>query len=258
MEEGVVRHTHVDPFHLPVGDEVKDVAYALEDTALNAFDGVCTKQDGQDNKDHEASSLSSADALLGERQRRNRLLLEEILSNSLLATRSRELSAYRCYAASSEISQDPRVFRNFSSYVVDPRKIKLNAVDVLLMRAAQKASEKGSKGAKKVQLLQSLPQQLNVPFASQCEFCRKFDSLCSNCHCKWKETLLKRRHNVALQSYCKLPEDRRSALLFMTAAYGIGEFAAMQLDFDGEKCLHWRSFFFLYRIVRQSNTMILP
>ncbi|RNF23971.1 uncharacterized protein Tco025E_02675 [Trypanosoma conorhini] len=234
----------VDPLHLPLKGELNGVACALDDTVLDLGDRGWAEEDGRENGAYAGSSQSSTDAPLQERQRRNRLLLEDILSDSSLATRSREPSVSRCCAPSSEMSREPRGGRNCGSYVVEPRMIKLTAVDALLMRAAQEASEKVSNGTKKQALPRGLPQQLSVPFSRRCAFCQKFDSLCSNCHRKWKEVLLKRRQAVALQSYCKLPEDRRSALLFMTAAYGVGEFAAMQLDFDAEKCLHWRSFFF--------------
>ncbi|KAH9578056.1 hypothetical protein LSM04_003749 [Trypanosoma melophagium] len=90
---------------------------------------------------------------------------------------------------------------------------------------------------KKRPLPESLPQQLNVPLALRCVFCQKIDSLWSSCHRKRIEILLKKRHALAFQSYCKIPEDMRRLFLFLTSPYGVGEFAAMQLDFDNEKCL---------------------
>ncbi|EKF32695.1 hypothetical protein MOQ_003451 [Trypanosoma cruzi marinkellei] len=236
-------HANADPFFFLQGETERKSFTACGAPVLDGENRV-SADDGRSTEDYGNSSQRSTDAPVEECWRRNRVLLEGILSDSFFSTLPSEVSTSGRCNVSLEALQAPRVVRKFGSYVVDPVHMKLSAVDALLSRAAQGGSGTESSETKKTSLPQSLPQKLNVPLALRCAFCQRFDSLCSNCHRNWKEVIRKRQRVVALQGYCRLPEERRCGLLFMTAAYGVGEFAAMQLEFDGEKCFKWRSVFF--------------
>ncbi|KAF8291619.1 hypothetical protein TcYC6_0122500 [Trypanosoma cruzi] len=243
MNEVTDLHAHADPFFLLQGDKERKSVTACGVPVLDGENRVCA-DDGRNTEDYGNSLQSSTDAPVEECWRRNKELLEGILSDFFFSTLPSEANTSGRCNVSLEALQAPRVLRKCGSYVVDPVHMKLGAVDALLSRAAQGGSGTESSESKKHFLPQSLPQKLNVPLTLRCAFCQRFDSLCSNCHRNWKEILRKRQRVVALQSYCRLPEERRCGLLFMTAAYGVGEFAAMQLEFDGEKCFKWRSIFF--------------
>ncbi|KEG14681.1 hypothetical protein DQ04_00351180 [Trypanosoma grayi] len=242
MEENTSRHIHIDPFDVSRGNELNVVECTHDDVFVSAEenDATHTPRVGSTNIAREP-----VDAAAEEQRQRTRFLLGEFLGGSPRVSISREASVASPHTTPSRPPKEWGANRQRVYYMVETVLMRSNIADAVLgRRVTQDASQKEVSKAKKQPPPHRLPLQLNVPFSLRCDFCQKFDSLCSNCHRKWKEITLKRRRIVAYQSYCKLPEDRRCALLFMTAAFGVGEFAALQLDFDGERCLQWRSPFF--------------
>ncbi|ORC85604.1 uncharacterized protein TM35_000342160 [Trypanosoma theileri] len=239
IQEIVDSSSYEEPFDFISDSKIEEVTYTLEPSALGS-DSLT-----QTPINEEEHLLGLEDVKAEEERQRNLKLLEEIINGSYISP----------FAVGGGISSEGKIPGRVSSrdefffpqrtyFTIEPVQIKSNTLETTLNRMTQSISQKEVNGTKKRPLPDSLPQQLNVPLALRCDFCQKFDSLCSCCHKKWIEILRKRRHALAFQSYCRLPEDMRRDLLFLTSAFGVGEFAAMQLDFDGENCLRWRSLFF--------------
>lgn len=68
-----------------------------------------------------------------------------------------------------------------------------------------------------------LPKVLQMPMSMRCDFCIRIDSLCFNCHKKWKVALQARRANIA-EVMRQLPDQAFSILTQATAAKGSLEF----------------------------------
>jgi hypothetical protein len=75
----------------------------------------------------------------------------------------------------------------------------------------------------------SLPTELKLPMPLRCDFCQKFDSVCSNCHFKWRGIAASRKA-VFTSSFAAFPEHRRLPIFFNAAAYGTIPFLSAILD----------------------------
>lgn len=75
----------------------------------------------------------------------------------------------------------------------------------------------------------SLPAQLKLPMVLRCELCQRLDSVCSNCHFKWRG-IAESRKAVFTASFSSLPEHRRIPLFFHSVAYGHAALVAAILD----------------------------
>lgn len=74
-----------------------------------------------------------------------------------------------------------------------------------------------------------LPSALDMPQRLRCDFCLKYDSLCFNCHKKWKDIELPQRRTALLARFAELPEGARLALFFTSCARGDIDFVKVVL-----------------------------
>lgn len=77
--------------------------------------------------------------------------------------------------------------------------------------------------------LPSLPDLMVMPMHLRCDFCIKFDSVCSVCHFKWKGLLAAKRKGVFAQ-LDKQMEYRRVAIFFGSLAKGDVEFVSAMIE----------------------------
>lgn len=88
----------------------------------------------------------------------------------------------------------------------------------------------GKGGSKQVKAPPTtLPTELKLPMPLRCDFCQKFDSVCSNCHFKWRG-IAESRKAVFTSSFAAFPEHRRLPIFFNAAAYGTIPFLSAILD----------------------------
>ena len=96
--------------------------------------------------------------------------------------------------------------------------------------------------AKKKKVPKELPEMMNMPLPMRCDFCIKFDSVCSNCHFKWKG-LLEIKRKALQHSISGMPEANQVGIAFATAAKGTLEMLNIFLDIhpEGTKwCLDYK------------------
>uniref|UniRef100_A0A7S1M2W3 Uncharacterized protein n=1 Tax=Neobodo designis TaxID=312471 RepID=A0A7S1M2W3_NEODS len=88
----------------------------------------------------------------------------------------------------------------------------------------------------------TLPSPLPAPMAYRCDFCIKFDSVCSQCHFKWKKTELKARH-AALMAFLKgQSESSRVLAFFASIASGSYDFVEATVNAFPD-AIHWNAHF---------------
>lgn len=75
----------------------------------------------------------------------------------------------------------------------------------------------------------SLPELLNMPIALRCDFCIKFDSVCSTCHFKWRN-LLETKRKALLRALGGLPDPDRGAVMAISVARGSKEFVSAMIE----------------------------
>jgi tetratricopeptide (TPR) repeat protein len=86
-----------------------------------------------------------------------------------------------------------------------------------------------------------LPDPLPVPMSQRCDFCVKFDSVCSNCHFKWKKTV-KAQFEKVMAYIGSQPEASRILVMFASVARGHVEFVEAALDAYPD-AVHWSAHF---------------
>lgn len=75
----------------------------------------------------------------------------------------------------------------------------------------------------KHKLLPALPTELLVPMALRCDFCVKFDSVCSKCHFRFK-SIVESRQSVLMKNIGSLTGERPVSILFNTILNGNEDF----------------------------------
>ncbi|CAD2213226.1 hypothetical protein ADEAN_000066300 [Angomonas deanei] len=83
-----------------------------------------------------------------------------------------------------------------------------------------------------------MPKKLDMPRYMRCAFCRKYDSMCSKCHQKWKVVKMTRRKQFVKQVYRRFSDEARRRLTFCNALLGGGDLAKIQLLGDNETILN--------------------
>ena len=101
--------------------------------------------------------------------------------------------------------------------LIPPQVIKLGFVKELNQKELPEPLKANHK------LLQALPTELLVPMALRCDFCVKFDSVCSKCHFRFK-AILKSRQAVLMKNVAALTGDRPVAILFNSILNGHEDF----------------------------------
>jgi tetratricopeptide (TPR) repeat protein len=89
-----------------------------------------------------------------------------------------------------------------------------------------------------------LPSALDMPQKLRCDFCLKYDSICFNCHKKWRDIEIPQRRTALLSRFSELPEGAKIALFFTSCARGDVEFVKMVLGAypnGGVACTKWIS-----------------
>jgi hypothetical protein len=74
-----------------------------------------------------------------------------------------------------------------------------------------------------------LPDLLNMPIALRCDFCIKFDSVCSTCHFKWR-SLLETKRKALLRALGGLSDSDRGALMAISVTRGTKEFTSALIE----------------------------
>ena len=119
-------------------------------------------------------------------------------------------------------------------YLINPVQVRAASIADVISRATVTETPKIIPTA--------LPLELKLPMALRCDFCVKFDSVCSQCHFKWKGILDSRRI-VLFGNFSSVPDHRKVGILFASICHGSVAFVRHFLE-AWPLAMNWRSRFF--------------
>ena len=118
-------------------------------------------------------------------------------------------------------------------YIVGSMQVRSSSIADVIQRASDHETPKIMPTA--------LPQELKLPMALRCDFCIKFDSVCSQCHFKWKG-ILESRRIVLFNHFNSVPEHRKAGVLFASIAHGSVPFVRTFFE-TWPASIYWRAEF---------------
>jgi hypothetical protein len=118
-------------------------------------------------------------------------------------------------------------------YLVGPVQVRSSSIADVIQRHTTTEVPKN--------LPVALPLELKLPMALRCDFCIKFDSVCSQCHFKWKGILDSRRI-VLFGNFSSVPDHRKVGILFSSICHGSVAFVRHFLE-AWPSSIYWRAEF---------------